>query len=335
MTLLRADHAPSPRTLVDILQSTAEAHPDDAAIDNGAEVLTYTELLEQAEELAALLGEVGVGKGSRVGVRIRSGTTELYVAILGVLVAGAAYVPVDADDPDERAATVFGEANVDAVIRDGLALEGRAGARDRRRRPSPTPPTTPGSSSPRAPPARRRASPSATGPRPPSSTPRHGSSSQDEPLGPGDRVMAGLSVAFDASCEEMWLAWRYGACLVPAPRSLVRSGMDLGPWLMANDVNVVSTVPTLVSLWPTEALAEVRLLILGGEACPPELGERLATGDREVWNTYGPTEATVVPCAARLTGEGPVRIGLPARRLGPRGRRRRRQPGPRSAARVS
>ncbi len=123
--------------------------------------------------------------------------------------------------------------------------------------------------------------------------------------------MAGLSVAFDASCEEMWLAWRYGACLVPAPRSLVRSGMDLGPWLVANDITVVSTVPTLVALWPADALAEVRLLILGGEACPPELAARLATPGREVWNTYGPTEATVVACAARLTGEPPVRIGLP------------------------
>ena len=134
---------------------------------------------------------------------------------------------------------------------------------------------------------------------------------QDAPLGPGDRVMAGLSVAFDASCEEIWLAWASGACLVPAPRSLVRSGMDLGPWLVANDVTVVSTVPTLVSLWPAEAMDKVRLLILGGEACPPEIGERLATGDREVWNTYGPTEATVVSCGARLSGEGPVRIGLP------------------------
>ncbi|MGC7354153.1 AMP-binding protein, partial [Mycobacteroides abscessus subsp. abscessus] len=38
---------------------------------------------------------------------------------------------------------------------------------------------------------------------------------QDNPIGPGDRVLAGLSVAFDASCEEMWLAWRNGACLVP------------------------------------------------------------------------------------------------------------------------
>ena len=51
---------------------------------------------------------------------------------------------------------------------------------------------------------------------------------QDRPLGTRDRVLAGLSVAFDASCEEMWLAWRHGACLVPAPRSLVRSGADLG-----------------------------------------------------------------------------------------------------------
>ncbi len=134
---------------------------------------------------------------------------------------------------------------------------------------------------------------------------------QDRPIGPGDRVMAGLSVAFDASCEEMWLAWAHGACLIPAPRSLVRSGMDLGPWMVANGITVVSTVPTLVALWPPAALAGVRLLILGGEACPPELAARLAGRGREVWNTYGPTEATVVACAARLDGASPVRIGLP------------------------
>ena len=134
---------------------------------------------------------------------------------------------------------------------------------------------------------------------------------QDEPVEPTDRVMAGLSVAFDASCEEMWLAWRYGACLVPAPRSLVRSGVDVGPWLVANAITVVSTVPTLVALWPDSALDAVRLLIMGGEACPPELAGRLQRPGREVWNTYGPTEATVVACGALLDGLGPVRIGLP------------------------
>ena len=134
---------------------------------------------------------------------------------------------------------------------------------------------------------------------------------QDNPIGPDDRVLAGLSVGFDASCEEMWLAWRHGACLVPAPRALVRSGMDLGPWLVSRDITVVSTVPTLAALWPAEALEAVRLLIFGGEACPPDLAERLAVDGREVWNTYGPTEATVVSCGAKLTGGAPVSIGLP------------------------
>jgi non-ribosomal peptide synthetase component F len=107
----------------------------------------------------------------------------------------------------------------------------------------------------------------------------------EEPIGPGDRVLAGLSVAFDASCEEMWLAWRHGACLVPAPRALVRTGVDLGPWLVAQRITVVSTVPTLAALWPADALEDVRLLIFGGEACPPELAERVAVAGSWPWST--------------------------------------------------
>jgi AMP-binding enzyme/Phosphopantetheine attachment site len=73
-------------------------------------------------------------------------------------------------------------------------------------------------------------------------------------------------------------------------------------------VTVVSTVPTLAAMWDEASLAEVRLLILGGEACPEPLAWRLAAG-REVWNTYGPTEATVVSTAARIRPGEPVRIG--------------------------
>ena len=108
MTLLRSQRAPAPRTLVDIFRETVDRHPDAPALDNGADVLTYAEFAEAADELAAALTRLGVGPGDRVGVRISSGTTDLYVAIMGVLLAGAAYVPVDADDPDERARMVFG-----------------------------------------------------------------------------------------------------------------------------------------------------------------------------------------------------------------------------------
>ncbi len=311
MTLLRSDLAPPRRTLVDIFLQTVRDCPDEPALDNGARVLTYSEFSEATDELAARLGETGVGIGDRVGVRIRSGTTDLYVAIMAILLAGASYVPVDADDPEERARTVFREARVAAVVGDDLAIT------TRRQQPARSGPSLP---SPTDDAWVIFTSGSTGAPKGVAVTHRSAAGFVDaearlflraRPIGPGDRVMAGLSVAFDASCEEMWLAWHNGACLVPAPRSLVRSGMDLGPWLTANDITIVSTVPTLVALWPPEALAAVRLLILGGEACPPELGARLVSPQREVWNTYGPTEATVVACAARLDGASPVRIGLP------------------------
>ena len=311
---LLSSHAPEPRTLVDILYETAARFPDAPAIDDGAVQLTYSELVADVEDSVAWLAARGVGRGDRIGIRMPSGSYALYVAILSTLATGAAYVPVDADDPDERAALVFGEADVVAVITEAGLVRGTGSSRGWRAG---------------SPLGRDDAwiifTSGSTG------TPKgvavsHRSAAafvdaeaqmflQDNPIGPGDRVLAGLSVAFDASCEEMWLAWRHGACLVPAPRSLVRSGMDLGPWLVARDITVVSTVPTLAALWPAEALEAVRLLIFGGEACPPELAERLAAGPdsagREVWNTYGPTEATVVACAAMLDGTGPVSIGLP------------------------
>ncbi|HET9657398.1 MAG TPA: Pls/PosA family non-ribosomal peptide synthetase, partial [Kineosporiaceae bacterium] len=318
--LNRAGRAAAPRTLVDVFQETVCSHPDAAAMDDGNTALTYRQLSAAVDATADRLRRAGIGRGDRVGVRMASGTFELYTSILAVLTVGAAYVPVDLDDPQERAALVFSEAGVTAV----LAVGGRLEPAER----------TPGSSrDPGRPPDRGRSTPTpdddawiiftsgSTGtPKGVAVTHRSAAAfvdaeaglfAQEAPLGPGDRVLAGLSVAFDASCEEMWLAWRHGACLVPAPRALVRSGADLAPWLVAQRITVVSTVPTLASLWPADALGAIRLLIFGGEACPPELASRLATAGREVWNTYGPTEATVVSCAARLTGTGAVRIGLP------------------------
>ncbi|MCB5273141.1 Linear gramicidin synthase subunit D [Arthrobacter sp. SO5] len=304
--------APPERTLIDILQETAERFPDASALDDGRESLSYTELLAAVRAAARELHLAGLGAGDKIGVRIPSGTNRLYISILAVLLIGAAYVPVDADDPDERAKLVFGEARVAGILRGGgeIVTDGK--------RPRPFPSArTPGPDDD----AWVIFTSGSTG-TPKGVAVQHRSSAafvdaeariflQDEPMGPQDRVLAGLSVAFDASCEEMWLAWRHGACLVPAPRALVRTGMDLGPWLISNGITAVSTVPTLAALWPVESLESVRLLIFGGEACPPELAERLAVEGREVWNTYGPTEATVVACAAPLGGPGPIRIGLP------------------------
>lgn len=301
------------RTLVDIFNTSTENYPTATAIDNGTTRLSYTELTRHVSVLAARLQDAGVGPGDRVGIRVTSGTTELYIGVLAILFAGASYVPVDVDDPDERATLVWSEAAVCAVITDDNTITMQdtkpIGSTDSKR-------LCPDSD------AWVIFTSGSTGkPKGVAVTHRSAAAFVDaeahlflpkKPLAPGDRVLAGLSVAFDASCEEMWLAWRHGACLVPASRALVKAGAELGTFLMAQNISVVSTVPTLAALWPTEALRGLRLLILGGEACSPELASRLAGAVGSVWNTYGPTEATVVSCGAPLTaGDQVVRIGLP------------------------
>ncbi|GAA3823780.1 amino acid adenylation protein [Cellulomonas soli] len=316
-TLRAASRAPAPRTLVDVFTETVRRHPLAVAIDDGDEVLTYAALDEAVRLRAGRLAAVGVRRGDRVGIRVTSGTVGLYLSILAALRAGAAYVPVDADDPAERARQIFDEAGVRVVMGDGPELTGPDGA------PAEPPPQPgPADQSPLVQDDAWVIFTSGSTGKPKGVAVSHRNAAafvdaeanlflQRAPIGPGDRVLGGLSVAFDASCEEMWLAWRYGATLVPAPRSLVRAGTELGPWLVEREISIVSTVPTLAGLWPVETLAGLRLLIFGGEAVPPELSERLVHPDREVWNTYGPTEATVVACAALLEAGQPVRIGLP------------------------
>ncbi|WP_288802156.1 Pls/PosA family non-ribosomal peptide synthetase [uncultured Corynebacterium sp.] len=314
---LRSPEAPTARTLLDVLRDTTQRYPDAPAIDDGHGVITYSELLTEVLDTADWLASKGIRRGDRIGIRMPSGQRSLYIAILSTIAAGAAYVPVDADDPEERAELVFGEAHVQAIYTaDGLKMSADSAELASRKKVTETGPdldtdawiifTSGSTGKPKGVAVSNRSAAAFV-------DAEAEMFLQGEPLGPEDRVLAGLSVAFDASCEEMWLAWRNGACLVPAPRSLVRSGVDLGPWLISKDVTAVSTVPTLAGLWPDEALDAVRLLIFGGEACPPELAQRLATDSRELWNTYGPTEATVVACGTTMDGIKPVSIGLPLR----------------------
>jgi non-ribosomal peptide synthetase-like protein len=303
--------APAARTLLDVFAATVARCAQRTAIDAGDRRLTYAQLDVEARAVSASLAALGVGQGDRVAVRVASGTAELYVAILGVLLAGAAYVPIDADDPEERARDLWTRSAACAIVGDGLRVTQLAPAGgssdalavDGLIRPSTVDDdawvifTSGSTGKPKAVAVTHRAAAAFVD-----------AEARLWSVDPGDRVMAGLSVAFDASCEEIWLAWRNGATLVPAPRELVRSGHELGGWIKSRRISVISTVPTLASMWGAETLAGVRLLILGGEACPESLGWRLAAG-RELWNTYGPTEATVVSTAARICPGQPITIG--------------------------
>ena len=272
------------------------------------------------DRVADRLAREGLGRGDRVGVRIPSGTVELYVAVLGVLAVGAAYVPVDHDDPDARARLVFDEADVVGRSRRRSRADAgaarTAGGRGRVTRRSST--TTPGSSSRRGRPVSRRASLSATArPR----LRRRGGAAL--PAGRsrsarGDRVLAGLSVAFDASLR--------GDVARLAPRRLPRAGAA-GAGAQRHRPRPVAGRAAdhgrVDGADPGLAVAGRRprrgaTAHLRWRGVPARARRAAGRRRREVWNTYGPTEATVVACAARLGGRRAGADRPAAGRLGPR-----------------
>ena len=291
-------------TLWAVFASSAARWPDAVALEDGERELTYQALRSLAEALAEELHALGIGRGDRVGIRLTSGTVDLYLAILGVLCAGAAYVPVDVGDPESRADAIFRQSDVAAVIGDGLTILPRTSRQFRPGEPTADDDcwvifTSGTSGLPKGVVVTHRAA-----------TAFIRGESELWRIDSTDRIQAALSVGFDASCEEIWLAWRNGAALVATPRSTMLSPDAAAAWIANRHITVVSTVPSLASLWPNEVFDRLHLLILGGEACSEALAARIA-GRTEVWNTYGPTEATVVTTATRLLpGDHPF-IGSP------------------------
>ena len=125
-----------------------------------------------------------------------------------------------------------------------------------------------------------------------------------------DVVFQGASVAFDLSMEEIWLPYLAGASLFVATAEMMGEADKLPGLLEANRVTVLDTVPTLLTLLPCD-VATLRLIILGGEACPPSIANRWYRPGRKIFNSYGPTETTVVATIAEVRPGVQVTIGRP------------------------
>ncbi len=310
--------------LYDLFAATVAARPQAPAVIGAVGVLTYAGLAERVRLLAGRIRAGCLRDGADpastplIAILLPRGP-DLYAAMLAVLRLGAVYVPLDPGHPAERLRAILADAGVAWTItdRDHAGLVGGA------------------------PLLLVDAAADGDAPEVPPPVHRHGddpcyviftSGSTGRPKGvavphravvhlvraeaalfhvaPEDRVLQGFSPAFDASVEEIWLAFAAGATLVPAPASIVRDGQALPRFIAEHAVTVYSCVPTALAMMDGD-LASVRLLILGGETCPPALVERWARPGRRLVNTYGPTEATVVATAAELHPGRPVTIGRP------------------------
>ncbi|MEU6371506.1 amino acid adenylation domain-containing protein, partial [Streptomyces sp. NPDC046931] len=302
--------------------------PDAVAVSFEGVGLSYAGLNARANRLARFLVGCGVGPEERVAL-VLPRSVELVTAMLAVLKAGAAYVPVDPQYPAERIAFMLRDAapavviTAEAVrhavpegvtalvleeIADVVAAESEADLTDVDRRAvlSPLHPAyviyTSGS----------------TG-RPKGVVVGHAGVvnlaldhvarlSIDE----SSRLLQFASPSFDAAVADMWPAWLAGATLVLGTAEQLVPGPELVRLVRECGVTHATLPPaTLPVLAEAGGLPEGVTLVVAGEACSAEVARQWSQGRRMV-NIYGPTEATVASTASvPLCGDGVAPIGLP------------------------
>lgn len=302
--------APPCRDLPGLVARTATVHPERTAVECDGSSFTYGELVDRVEQLARRLRSDGVRPGDRVGVLMPRGVG-LPIALLGVLRAGAAYVPLDPDHPAGRITDLLADAGARYVVTDdgAAAPEGvscvdwSAPAGDEYDAPLPSPHPddlayviyTSGS----------------TG-RPKGVQITHAAlvnflwSMRERPgLDVGAPFPAVTTVTFDIAALELYLPLFLGGRVLISSPGQARDPARLAALLAHGNVRAMQATPTtwrMLLEWGWSPPAGFAVLC-GGEPLPAELARGLASGGGPVWDLYGPTETTV------WSSVGPVRDG--------------------------
>lgn len=302
-------------TLADIFHTSAQQYGNRTALVFKDEFLTYNDLDLWSTQVAIYLREKGIARGSFVGVWYKRGI-ELHVAILGIIKAGAAYVPVDREMPAERVETVLDEVkasgcfsldplNVDCPLFEVPPLM-TARVSDEEKPEGPSPDdyayvlyTSGSTGKPKGIPITHRQI-------------CHLIRAEQSIFGitPEDRVYQGFSVSFDMWCEETWITYLSGALLWIADNTTAKSIDELSTVLNEQNITVLHAVPSLLAVIDN-VVPSIRVINAGGEACSPQVLARWAQPGRRFYNSYGPTETTVSASIASLAPGDSITIGKP------------------------
>ncbi|MFC0540629.1 non-ribosomal peptide synthetase [Kutzneria chonburiensis] len=298
--LLEQWHDAAPAPVTEFLARFEQVDPARIAWCYGDEQLTYGELDACANRIAQEICAAGGGPGQVVAVGL-SRSLALLPVLLGVIRSGSTYLPLDPTFPQERLDFMLRDSDAAVLVDDDGAT-----SLDRPNADSTA--------------AYVMYTSGSTG------TPKGvavGRRALDNFLGAmaglglvrsDDTVIALTNTTFDISLDELLLPLTVGARIVLADRPTARDGAALRGLIDRHGVTVLHGTPATCRLlldagWRGDG---VRRVLCGGEAMSARLAAELAEWVPEIWNLFGPTEATVWSLVHRVTGgDGPPPIGTP------------------------
>ncbi|MGJ5176283.1 amino acid adenylation domain-containing protein [Bradyrhizobium oligotrophicum] len=307
-------------SLVEQIEAQAARKPNAVAIVCGERRMSYAELNARSNRLAQRLKERGIGPDVVVGLALERSQT-MMIALLAVLKAGGAYLPLDPDYPADRLAHMLRDSGArllltQATLRDRFApaladggaeawlLDDTTGRGDDHAgnlglciHPESL--------------AYLIYTSGSTG-LPKGVMVRHGAVTNflatmaEQPgITADDRVLGLTSLSFDIAVLELWLPLAHGARIVLADRATAHDPAALKAMVTEHGVTTIQATPSswrmLLDHDSEQAWLPERCRVLsGGEALAPDLAQRLRAISKQVWNLYGPTETTVWSARRRL-----------------------------------
>lgn len=325
---------PGPACVHQLVAAAARQFPSAAAVQSvGEAMVTYRELEERANRLAHALRRRGATADSVVAICLPR-SVDMIVAVLGVMKAGAAYLPVDPEYPPERMEFMLADSRATIVVTQSwltewlpdssaVRLEMDMAAEELSAEPADPPAeiadahnlayviyTSGSTGTPKGVEIEHRGLVN-----------RLQWDRETFPLGPGDTVIQHTSLSFDIATLEIFGALVNGARLVLAPQDAERDTAALARVICSEDVTALLLVPSLLDVLMEEhpgltEASQLRYVFSGGEALSPELCRRVfgIIPQAELHNFYGPSEATIDATSWHCTPEnigGGVPIGRP------------------------
>ena len=319
-------------TLPELFAAQARRSPGALAVAAADAELTYGQLDAASSCLARYLIAAGAGPERVVGIALRRGAA-MVVALLAVVKAGAAYLPIDAGHPAERIAFMLADAGPTLLLTDTATAAGLP-AVDVPLVVTDDPATVaavtglphhPVTDADRVVPLRPQNPAYVIYTSGSTGTPKGvvvthagvvnflSAFAGRLALGDSDRVVAVTTIGFDIAVLEIFGPLLGGARIVLATREQVQDVAALAALIAASGATVVQATPSLwqeLVVQAPEVLRGLRVLV-GGEALPAALAAALCDAGCEVTNLYGPTETTIWSTASAMDGSGQTPIGRP------------------------